>query len=474
MKKIILSLGIILSVIAVIVITGTVAFLGDSEASVGNTFSAGVIDLKVDNESYYNGAVSQATTFGPSDLDDGKLFINFRDLKPDDEGEDTVSLHVDSNDAWLCMDMSLTTDDDISSNEPELGTGDAPEDVNDTWDGELGNLVRMIWWVDDGDNVLEERETLLNGGVKTVNEFFGEDRTFSADLADATTNVWTDQPGPAVGGEDYYLAKAWCFGAMAEARIPQDGLGKLPGSANGPLTRGSGVTCDGTALGNESQTDGVTMNIAFRAMQARFNPLYTCGTEQRLATITVTKEVINNNGGNNVVSDYQLFVDDGVNIIPVTSGVTTIVPVGSYTITETGVQGYVGSFAGPDCDSVGQLTLLEGDDKACTVVNDDLPPNITLVKQVINDDGGIAGPSQFGLQIDGGLVQNNTSVAVTANAPHTINEAGRAGYTFVGPITGTSNYGKSCPSVLGGSITLDEGEAIVCTITNDDNPPPPP
>ncbi|MDD5031794.1 MAG: hypothetical protein PHR36_01985, partial [Patescibacteria group bacterium] len=79
--------------------------------------------------------------------------------------------------------------------------------------------------------------------------------------------------------------------------------------------------------------------------------------------------------------------------------------------------------------------------------------------------------SQFGLTIDGGLVQNSTSVAVTANTPHTISENGRAGYSFVAPITGTSNYGKSCPAVLGGSITLDEGEAIVCTITNDDNPP---
>src|SRR3989338_5030703 len=160
MKKILLSLGII-SVTAVLVgVSATGAFLTDSEVSAGNTFVAGTLDLKVDNASYYNGAVATSTTFGPSDLDDGKLFLDFRDMKPDDEGEDTISLHVIDNDAWLCMDMSLTTNDDISSNEPELDTTDDPEDINDSWDGELGGLVEMVWWVDDGDNVLETGETL--------------------------------------------------------------------------------------------------------------------------------------------------------------------------------------------------------------------------------------------------------------------------------------------------------------------------
>lgn len=449
----------------------TMAYLSDVETSVGNTFAAGTLDLLVDNESYYNGALSQATTFGPSDLDQGKLFIDFRDLKPDDEGEDTISLHVNNNDAYLCMDMALTSDDDRSTNEPERGTGDAEEDANNTWDGELASLVNMVWWVDDGDNVLEEGEALLNGGVKSIKDMFGPGRTFSADLADATTNVWTpNAPGPVKGGETKYIAKAWCYGNMTLNRLPQDGLG-----TDGPLAPGrvgGGFTCDGTALDNKSQTDGLTMNIAFRAIQARHNPRYTCGEEKRMAIITVTKKVVNDNGGNNVVGDYQLFIDDGSSpLIPVTSGVPTAVPVGNYTVTETGIQGYVASFSGPDCNSSGQITLLEGDNKACTIVNNDLPPNITLVKNVINNNGGQFGPTQFGLRIDGNLVQNSTSVAVTANQPHTIDEDGRAGYTFVGPITGTSNYGKPCPAVLGGSITLDEGEAIVCTITNDDNPP---
>ena len=303
MKRIITSISVMVVVIGA-VIGGTTAFFSDTETSRGNNFTAGAIDLKVDNESYYNQNVCTdvnsnpevedwqwqgnspypvpgtecSTSFGLSDLDNGLLFLNFTDLKPDDEGEDTISLHVNNNDAYLCMDMSLTTNDDISSNEPELDTSDPQEDVNNTWDGELGGLMKMVWWVDDGDNVLEEEETLLSDGVQTVKEFFGnedEGGTFSADLADSSTNVWTGDPGPVTGGQTYYIAKAFCYGDMVLNPLAQDGLG-----TDGPLAPdrvGTGFTCDGKALGNESQTDGLTMDIAFSAVQARNNPRgYSC------------------------------------------------------------------------------------------------------------------------------------------------------------------------------------------------------
>ncbi len=459
MKKILLSLGVVAVALAT-VIGGTGAFFSDREVSRGNTFAAGAIDLKIDNESYYNGAVSEETTWlEPVDLDEGRLFINFTDLKPDDEGEDTISLHVNNNDAWLCLDMTLTSDDDISSNEPELDTGDPAEDVNDTWDGELADLVEMVWWADDGDNVLETGEALLSDDNQTLTELFGEDRTFSAPLADGSTNVWTGQGGPATGDQTYYVGKGWCYGAMTLTPVAQDGA-----ATSGPLDgRGTGFTCAGQDLGNESQTDGATLDIGFRAVQARHNPNFTCGGgETRTATVTVIKQITNNNGGNNIVSDFQLFVDNGVTATPVTSGISTQVVAGVYTVGETGISGYVASFSG-DCDNNGQMNLAPGDVKTCTITNDDLPSNITLIKNVVNDNGGVAGPTQFGLRVDGSLVNNNTSVAVSSNAPHTVNEDGRPGYAFVS-ITGSAE----CPAVLGGTATLNEGQGITCTITNDD------
>lgn len=460
MKSIIKSL-VVITGLAVIVATSTGAFFSDRETAVGNTFTAGAIDLKVDNESYYNGAVSEHTTFGPSDLDNGLLFFDFNDLKPDDEGEDTISLHVNNNDSWLCMDMSLTSDDDISSNEPELKTGD-PENTDDAWDGELGGLLEMIWWVDDGDNVLEEGESLLNGGVKTVGEFFGEDNVFTADLADATTNVWTGEPGPVIGGKDYFIAKAWCYGDLSEARVPQDGFGKT--GTNGPLSeRGTGVVCDGKALGNESQTDGLTMNIAFRAEQARNNAKFTCGEEVRFATITVVKTVINDNGGNNEVPSFQLLVGS----TPVTSGFAVQVNPGAYEISEQGAQGYEATYGG-DCDEDGNITLTEGESYTCTIENDDIQPNITLIKNVINDNGGTALATDFRMRVNGTRISSGSSKSFNSNLNLTITEDAFSGYVFQGPIACHSASRNFDLASLGAVITLNEGEQMICEITNND------
>lgn len=488
MNKILASLAVVVLAGAVIAGGATSAFFSDTETSTGNTFTAGAIDLKVDNDSYYNGnrctdidgegegtvfewqgtaaypipGTPCSTSWALDDLGDGLLFFDFTDIKPDDEGEDTISLHV-QNDAWACLDMTLTSDDDISSTEPELEV-DEPEDINTTWDGELADTIQMFWWADDGDNVYEDNEDQITPGVQTITDMFGQDKTYFAPLADPQNNVWGNEGAPLPAGTTVYIAKAWCMGTLSLTPVPA-GQGVNPSVA-------SGVACDGTTLNNLTQTDGVTMNIAFRAIQSRNNPNFLCDNgDERTAKLTVIKQIVNDNGGNNVVADYQLFADNSTTIIGITSGVETNVSPGDYTITETGVQGYVASFSG-DCDVNGQLSLASGDDKTCIITNNDLPANITLIKNVINDtnDGDFnAGPTQFGLRVDGFLVQNNTSTSTSSNTPHTINETGRVGYAFVGPITGVSNYGKVCPAVLGGSITLDEGEAITCTITNDDN-----
>lgn len=490
MKRILFGLVLVAGAAGVIVSGATGAFFSDTETSTGNTFAAGAIDLKIDNESYYNSNVCAVdvtdadddqnvteylwqgtalypvpgtacdTSFPLSDLGNGLLFFNFTDLKPDDEGEDTISIHV-QNDAHMCLDMALTSDDDNSSTEPELDAPDVTEDLNDTWDGELADTIDMFWWADDGDNVYESGENQITDGVQDITTMFGPDHTFSVALADSQNNAW-GLVGPVPANETVYIAKAWCMGTMTLSPEAQDGLGEE--SPRTPATN-TGVLCDGTALGNDTQTDGLTMDIAFRAEQARNNPNFLCNDEEtRTATLTVIKQVTNNNGGNNIVADFQLFADNGVTETGVTSGVPTPITVGTYTITETGISGYVASFSG-DCDASGQITLAPGDNKTCTITNDDLPGNITLIKSVVNNNGGTAtANSAWGLRVDGSIVPNNTSVAVTANTPHTINEDGRTGYHFVS-ITGNA----LCPAVLGGTATLAEGEAITCTITNDDN-----
>jgi hypothetical protein len=226
----------------------------------------------------------------------------------------------------------------------------------------------------------------------------------------------------------------------------------------------AGVTCDGSALGNITQTDGATVDVAFRAVQARNNPSFTCGdTDTRTTKLTVIKNVVNNNGGNNIVSDFQLFVD-GIVTTPVTSGVTTVLVPGAYVVYETGVEGYEATFSG-DCDAEGSITLAAGDDLTCTITNDDLPSNIHLFRSVINDNPAHADAllSAFKMRVDAILVPHNGSIDVTSNVAHAITQDAVAGYTA------TISGDAACPAILGGTATLAEGQAITCTITSDEN-----
>src|SRR5205823_10075443 len=107
--------------------------------------------------------------------------------------------------------------------------------------------------------------------------------------------------------------------------------------------------------------------------------------------LTVTKVVINDNGGTKTVSDFPLFV----NTTGVTSGVQNGFNAGTYTVSETGQTGYAATISG-DCNpSTGSVTLSVGDVKACTITNNDNPAKLTVTKHVVNDNGGTNPVSDF-------------------------------------------------------------------------------
>ena len=300
MRRILLSAAMIVFVVAAIV-GGTGAFFSDTETSTGNVFAAGALDLKIDNESYYNGLVCaevdegeyewQQTTWGEAnmaqhfdpymtnligtpcvtswalkDLGEGDLFFDFEDVKPGDWGEDTISIHVHDNPAWACMDMRIQEDD--------FGANDLA----------LQEQIQFIWWADDGDNVLEADEydslQIANGpAIEVLNSYYA--------LADSETNVWDpNAPGtPLLGGVDpetqeenvYYVAKAWCFGEFefGDNLAEQDGEGKT--GQNGPGDRGPGFVCNGASTGNDAMAGRFLVDVAFEAVQARHNGNFQCG-----------------------------------------------------------------------------------------------------------------------------------------------------------------------------------------------------
>lgn len=190
------------------------------------------------------------------------------------------------------------------------------------------------------------------------------------------------------------------------------------------------------------------------------------------------KEVINDNGGTAVETDWTLTADGSETDLsgqsPVDSDSEFMA--GTYTLgEEDGPQGYSASqYVCVKNDDSGvpgnSITLGIGDEATCTITNDDQAPSLTLQKTVINNHGGTAVASAWNLNADGptgfsgagpSVANGNSFDAGTYSLSETGGVAGYAPSTWV-CTGGTQN---------GSDITLGLGQSATCTITNDDIAP---
>lgn len=219
MKKILISLSVIAAAAAVIV-GATTAFFSDTETSMGNTFTAGTLDLEVDID---------GVVYNPLD----RTIFSADDIKPGDDGEETISLHV-QNDACGFVTFALTEDKDNKCTEPELG---AEPNCMDDDIGELND--KMVWkiWNDEGNipgwqcgvyrEICEdpmEGDNILNGQYEKV--------LVSGPLTDDVNYAFGKMPASNV----LYYGFAW----------------ELPG-----------------VVGNEVQSDSFKANMIIKAEQYR-------------------------------------------------------------------------------------------------------------------------------------------------------------------------------------------------------------
>ncbi|MCH7698847.1 MAG: hypothetical protein IH865_07915 [Chloroflexi bacterium] len=184
-------------------------------------------------------------------------------------------------------------------------------------------------------------------------------------------------------------------------------------------------------------------------------------------SLTVIKQVVNDHGGTAVPGDWTMDItgtDVSPNNFPGQSGagVKIGLDADSYSVTESGGPfGYAASFSA-DCSG----TIGVGESKTCTITNDDIAPELTVIKTVINDDGGTATASDWTMDITGTDVsstgfpgQEAPGVTITLDAgAYSVDESG-----------GIANYKKSLSTDCSGTIGI--GESKTCTITNDDNVP---
>jgi hypothetical protein len=146
---------------------------------------------------------------------------------------------------------------------------------------------------------------------------------------------------------------------------------------------------------------------------------------------------------------------------PVSSGVAVNVTRVPTPPQRAGLAGYTFSGFSGACDDNGDITVALGENKTCTLTNDDQAGTLLVIKHVINDNGGTAVAGNFTLDSGGTNDTPDDFPGDEAGTTVTLD----AGSYSVGE-TGPSGYSASFSADCTGSIA--NGETKTCTVTNDD------
>jgi len=171
-------------------------------------------------------------------------FYNFSDVKPGDYGKNVISFHVYNNNGWACLGLENKQDNENVCNDPELAVPDTSCSTGPT-DGELSQYMNAFIWRDDGDGIYEplQGETQITGG-----NFFED---WSIPIADSSTG------GPLIASNTKYIGLAWCAGTIS-------------------VNDWGGLTCDGSSMGDITQTDQLVTDVVAYTEQFRNNPVFYC------------------------------------------------------------------------------------------------------------------------------------------------------------------------------------------------------
>lgn len=139
----------------------------------------------------------------------------------------------------------------------------------------MADKLSFFFWNDDGDNVYEKDEKPLTKGF--AKDVLGDVRWALQD----SKNQNLEEGGPLVGSKTYYIGKVFCYGQLTDKPLPQD-----PNPANNPSedndgdgdidAADGGFICDGSKVGNISQSDLLEGDVVFEAVQARHNDDFLC------------------------------------------------------------------------------------------------------------------------------------------------------------------------------------------------------
>jgi predicted ribosomally synthesized peptide with SipW-like signal peptide len=218
---------------------GTSAYFSDEERFENNTLTAGTLDLLVEYEAWYDsdGAVENMadSSMGTQDGSPAGMFYDLQDVKPGDSGKVEFCFRIVDNPAymWACGDM---TQDENGQNEPEMAV-DATPDV-----GELGDHIEArLSYCADG----VEGEEIVSGSLVDVFAALDGGAALDGDgmagMAPGSQSEY-DTVVEVEEGTDYITGPCLCL------------YWELPHE-----------------VGNEVQSDSLSMSLEFHALQARHN-----------------------------------------------------------------------------------------------------------------------------------------------------------------------------------------------------------
>ncbi|WP_203582286.1 prealbumin-like fold domain-containing protein [Microbacterium hibisci] len=273
-----------------------------------------------------------------------------------------------------------------------------------------------------------------------------------------------------------------------------------------PLSTGSAtcieVDADGNPVPGSGFSDGINggVNVPLGTNVA-------CTFTNQTADLTLLKHVVNDNGGPATADDWELTATPatltGLTATTVTGSETTVDastfqvrPRHTYTLTESDVDGYqfqkLQQFVGgtwvdvvANADPAGfprqngegdwMIQVAGLDNPVYRFVNDDVAPKLTLVKLVVNNDGGTAQAGAWTLSANtpgGPSITGATGTPAVSAQPvkagvvYTLSESTIAGYA----LTDLSCTDYADTTEQSPTLTLEPGDDVTCTFTNDDLP----
>jgi uncharacterized repeat protein (TIGR01451 family) len=180
--------------------------------------------------------------------------------------------------------------------------------------------------------------------------------------------------------------------------------------------------------------------------------------------LTVIDHVVNDNGGNAAAGDFTIVVD-GAQASPSMfqgdeQGTTVSVEPGDYKVgLEDGPAGYAGSYS-DGCSG----SIAAGESKTCTITENDSPAHLTVVEDVVNNNGGTATASDFALAVKGGSPDPALFNGDAEGTDVTLD----AGSYAVSQETALGYHTTLSPDCEG---TIAPGQAKTCTVSNVDLAP---